>query len=111
MSSEPQVPDYYGFTDVHGFKDFLVEVLTGAPDDFMQFDWLPASEQMTLDRAFVGLEHGFQRVAWEFKRPSLVATMRLLASEALALYRNGDDLGGQHKLEEVERLLNSLPTH
>jgi hypothetical protein len=111
MPSAPKVPAYYGFTDVHGFKDFLVEVLTGAPDDFMECDWLSATEQMTLDRAFEGLEYGFQLVAWEFNSPALADSMRRLASKALALYREGDQLAGQHALEEVERLLKPLETH
>lgn len=107
MNSPPKVPDYYGFTDVHGFKDFIIEVLTGAPNDFMEMDWLPPDQQMNLDRAFQGLAHGFDLVEWEFEA-SMAAPMRQLADDARAAYRAGDDRAGQAKLEAVEKLLHRL---
>ena len=109
VDTQPEVPEYYGFTDVHGFKDFIVEVLTGAPNDFMEMDWLPPEQQMNLDRAFQGLRHGFDLVEWEFDA-SKAAPMRLLADEALTAYRAGDDRAGQAKLEAVEKLLHRLRT-
>jgi hypothetical protein len=109
VDTKPEIPAYYGFTDVHGFKDFLVAVLCEAPDMFMELDWLPPDQQMNLERAFDGLRHGFALVEWEFDAAK-AAPMRQLADEALAAYRRGDDRGGQAKLEAVEKLLRCLRT-
>jgi len=105
----PDVPQYYGFTDVRGFRDFILEVIAGAPADFMEMDWLSPEEQMTLDRAFEGLRIGFDLVEWEFGSTK-ASPMRAFANESLAAYRNGDDRSGQSKLEAIEKLLRRLST-
>lgn len=110
-SSSPETnPAYFGFTDLHGFKDFVVEVITGAPDDFMEMDWLKPDEQMNLDRAFIGLRYGLKLTAQEKGESTLLAKCRALVEEAYALYRAGQDNDGQAKLEEMESLLNTLPS-
>lgn len=111
-SSFPEnAPRYFGFTDVHGFKDFLVEVVDGAPNDFMEMDWLSPDEQMNLDRAFVGLRYGLDLTARETGDSESVAHCRALVEEAYAAYRAGQEMEGQRKLEEVENVLKRIPSH
>jgi hypothetical protein len=109
MDGKPEGPAYFGFTDVHGFKDYIVSVILEAPSDFMEMDWLPPGDQMNLDRAFEGLRHGFDLVEREFDAAT-AQPMRQLAAEALAAYEHGDERGGQAKLEAVQKLLRRLPT-
>src|SRR6476469_8858750 len=96
---------YFGFTDLHGFKDFLVEVTYGAPDDFMEMDWLKPEEQMTLDRAFVGLRYGLELAEREVGKTSDIDRCSQLVSEAHAAYTSGRNTDGRLKLEEVDRIL------
>jgi hypothetical protein len=108
-SSSPEKDfSYFGFTDLHGFKDFLVEVIAGAPDDFMEMDWLEPEDQMDLNRAFVGLRYGLDLTAQEQGETELVITCRRLVDEAYQEYVAGREAEGQGKLEEVEKLLNKL---
>jgi|LakMenEpi03Aug12_release.lakeMendotaPanAssembly.Ray.scaffolds.fasta_scaffold249305_2 hypothetical protein len=109
-SSPEKDPAYFGFTDLHGFKDFVVEVIAGAPDDFMEMDWLQPDEQMNLDRAFVGLRYGLKLTAHEKGESPLLDKCRELVEEAYGLYRSGQDHEGQRKLEAMDELLITLPS-
>jgi len=60
LSSPEKDPAYFGFTDLHGFKDFVAEVIVCAPDMFIPMDWLKPDEQMNLERDFVGLRYGLE---------------------------------------------------
>lgn len=111
MPSSPENdPAYFGFNDLHGFRDFVVEVIAGAPDDFMEMDWLRPEDQINLDRAFVGLRYGLELVAKEVGESETIDKCRKLVEEAFSEYQAGRDRTGQQKLEEVERLLKSLPS-
>jgi hypothetical protein len=103
-------PTYFGFTDLHGFKDFVTSVILEAPNDFMEMDWLKPEDQMNLDRAFVGLRYGLDLAAKEKGESQLLARCRALVEESYAEYKAGRDHAGQLKLEEVEKLLAKLPT-
>jgi hypothetical protein len=110
-SSSPESdPTYFGFTDLHGFKDYLTSVIIEAPDAFMEMDWLPPEDQMNLDRAFVGLRYGMQLAAQEKGESPLLDQCRTLVEEAYVEYKAGRDHVGQLKLEEVDKLLKRLPT-
>ncbi len=110
-SSSPETDlAYFGFKDLHGFKDFMIEVIAGAPDDFMEMDWLKPEEQMNLDRAFVGLHYGLDLTASETRKMELVERCRQLVEEAYAEYKAGRTLDGQRKLEDVDRLISELPS-
>ena len=109
-SSPENDPAYFGFTDLHGFKDFVTEAIVCAPDQFMPMDWLGPDEQMNLERAFVGLRYGLDLTAAEKGESSLLAQCRALVEAAYGDYRAGRDDDGRHKLEELEALLKTLPT-
>ena len=110
LSSPENDPTYFGFTDLHGFKDYLVSVIVDAPNDFMEMDWLKPEDQMNLDRAFIGLRYGLDLTAKDEGESDLVARCRSLVDNAYADYVAGRDMEGQNKLEEVERLLKTLPS-
>jgi hypothetical protein len=104
-SSPEKDPAYFGFTDLNGFRDFVAEVIVCAPDQFMPMDWLDADEQMSLDRAFVGLRYGLDLAAREKGESAQLAECRALVEAAYADYRAGREDAGQRKLEELEMLL------
>ncbi len=110
MTSLPPENDlsYFGFTDLIGFKDFLVEVIAGAPDDFMEMDWLKPEEQMNLHRAFVGLRYGLDLAAAERGETETITTCRQLVDQAQANYQAGRNDDGQHALVEVETLIGKI---
>lgn len=101
---------YFGFTDLHGFKDFVVEVIAGAPDDFMEMDWLNCDEQMNLERAFAGLRYGLNLLETEKGATETIARCRQLVEDSYAEYRAGRDAEGQRMLEEVDELLTEIPS-
>lgn len=103
-------PAYFGFTDLHGFKDFLVSVIVDAPDEFSEMDWLAPEDQMNLERAFVGLRYGLNLTEQEKGASDVVTQCRALVEQAYAAYRAGDDMQGQRKLEEIEKLLKKIPS-
>jgi|SRR5678815_1737130 hypothetical protein len=109
-SSPEDDAGYFGFTDLHGFKDFVAEVLVCAPDQFVPMDWLGPDEQMNLERAFAGLRYGLGLAAKENGESNTLVQCRTLVESAYADYRAGRDHDGQTKLEEVEELLKKLST-
>lgn len=113
MASSPESDPatYFGFRDLHGFKDFVGFVVMCAPDMFPFDDWREAGQQMNLDRAFVGLRHGTNVTAQEKGDSPLLAQCRALVEDAYERYQAGQDHAGQLKLEEVAALLKTLPSH
>lgn len=109
-SSREGVPEYFGFTDLHGFKDYVGMMIVCTPDQYMEMDWLAPEEQMDLDRAFVGLQYGLDLAAQEKGESATLARCRSLVEESYAEYKAGRDHAGQLKLEEVEKLLAKMPT-
>src|SRR5262245_54726900 len=103
-------PAYFGFTDLHGFKDFVGYVILCAPELFPEEDWLEPNEQMNLDRSFVGLRYGLQLTAEEKGELPMLPKCRELVEESYQLYKAGDDLAGQKKLEEMQLMLLQLPS-
>ena len=48
----------FPFSDLHGYKDYVVFVQTYLPDRFHHREGVGPEEQWTLDLAFEGLRHG-----------------------------------------------------
>lgn len=101
---------YFGFNDIHGFKDFVGFVILCAPDLFPGCDWHAPDEQMNLDRAFVGLRYGLDLAVKEKGESELVVKCRTLVDEAYSEYMAGHDMRGQRMLEEFDELLKRLPS-
>lgn len=106
--SPEQYRTYFGFNDVAGFKDFVVYVLSCAPDLFPAENWLKPDEQMNLERAFIGLRYGLEMI--ERQRGGAVSLIhcRKLVEDAFAAYSSGEDHAGQMRLEQVEEILTKL---
>ncbi len=100
----------YGFSDLHGFKDYIIFVSTCAPNRFPKRDHRPPEEQWTLDLAFAGLRYGLQLTAAEKGELPILAVCRQLVEEAYAFYREGRRREGFFKLEEVAKLLKAIPS-
>lgn len=98
------------FHDLPSFEDFVVLVLSCAPDMFPPEDWRPPEDQMNLERAFVGLRYGLDLTEQEKGMSDVVTQCRVLVEQAYAAYRDGNDMEGQRKLEEVEKLLKKIPS-
>jgi hypothetical protein len=109
-SSSPKDHPAFGFTDLHGFKDFVSMVITCAPDLFMPYDWLGPDEQLNLGRAFDGLRYGLHLTAREKGELPLLARCSALVEEAYGLYESGQDDPGRRRLEVMEKLLKTLPS-
>lgn len=110
LSSPESDPGYFGFTDLHGYKDFVTYVLSCAPDLFPAEDWRKPEEQMNLHRAFVGLRYGLDLVEQEMGDSAVLTNCRELVEEADAAYGAARYEEGLVKLEKVEKLLRKLPT-
>ena len=111
MASSPEIePRYFGFTDLHGFKDFVGYVILCAPDLFPKQDWRDSDEQMNLDRAFVGLRYGLNLAEKEVGESYRLERCRELVEQAFAEYQAGRDMAGQVKLEEMDQLLRKFPS-
>ena len=85
MSLKTPAPDdhpAFGFSDLHGFKDFVSMVITCAPDLFLPYDWLEPDEQLNLDRAFDGLRYGLHLTTNENGESPKVVRCRALVEEA-----------------------------
>lgn len=107
-SFDPQ--EYFEFTDLSEFMDYLGFVIVCVPVDFPWEDWRSAEDQMNLDRAFVGLKYGLDLAAKEKGESALLQRCRKLVEESYVEYKAGRDHAGQLKLEEMEKLLLALPT-
>jgi hypothetical protein len=108
--SSPKDHPAFGFTDLHGFKDFVSMVITCAPDLFMPYDWLGPDEQLNLVRAFEGLRYGLHLATHEKGASPLLARCADLVEEAFYQYESGQEDAGRRKLEEMETLLRKLPS-
>lgn len=110
LSSHEGCANYFGFEDLHAFKDFIGEVIVCAPDGFIEMNWRKPDEQLTLERAFVGLRYGLELTAAEKGETELLETCRGLVEAAYADYQARDEVAGQAKLEKMEALIRTLPS-
>ncbi len=101
---------HWHFHDLHGFKDYVTFVYLCAPDHFPEREGFGPDEQWTLDLAFEGLRHGLSLTATEKGELPVVATCRSMVEEAYTHYGEGRMREGFFKLEEMEKLLKTLPS-
>lgn len=89
----------------NGFLDFLSLVIVHAPDGFPKEDYLRDDEQLTLESAFKELRDGMVFVEPRVADSAALDTLRGQLDQALALYRQGEDVKGAHLLQDFEQLL------
>ena len=98
------------FTDLHGFKDYVMYVQNYLPDRFPHRDWVGPDEQLTFDRAFAGLREGLVLSAREKGDLPVFRECGQLIDEAYEAYRAGNLRDGFGKLESVNGLLRTVPS-
>lgn len=89
----------------NGFVDFLSLVIVHAPDGFPKEDYLRDDEQLTLESAFKELRDGMAFVAPRVADGVALNTLHGQLDQALALYRQGEDVKGANLLQGFEQLL------
>ena len=83
-------------------------VQTYLPDRFPYQDWLGPDEQMTFDRAFLGLREGLALCVKEKGDLPIFRQCSGLVDEADEAYRAGEKRDGFAKLGQVSDLLNTV---
>lgn len=91
--------------NLNGFFDFLSLVIVHAPDGFPKEDYLSDEEQLTLESAFKEIRGGMKFVQPKISSETVMGALREKLNQALALYRQGDDVKGAHLLQDFEQLL------
>ncbi len=85
--------------------EFLASVILCAPDRFRVEDFLPADEQMNLERSFEELRHGLAFVQERITDSSRLADLSRLLEESLGAYRAGDSVAGARALQTFEDIV------
>lgn len=91
--------------DINSFYDFIGYVVLCAPDQFPQRDYLPAEDQMNLERAFVELHHGVEFIDPGVASGESLSTIKSLIDQAHAAYKGGDEVKGAHLLQDMEGMI------
>ena len=99
----------FGFPDLHSFKDFVVYVQTYLPNRFPPRQAAP-NEPWSMELAFEGLREGLKMARAEKGSKPVFEKCEKLVNEAYDEYRGGREREGFFKLEEVNRLLKSVPS-
>jgi hypothetical protein len=100
----------FPFNDFHSFKDFVVFVQICSANKFPQRQGALADTPWTLDLAFEGLRQGLRMAVQEKGERSAFAESRRLVEEAYDAYKSGDIRSGFMKLEQVQKLLQKIPS-
>ncbi len=100
----------FPFSDLHSFKDYVVFVQIAAPDRFRPREGVGPADQWTLDLAFEGLRLGLRMAVEEKGELPTFAACGRLVEEAFAHYQQGQMREGFFKLEEMQKLLNKIPS-
>jgi hypothetical protein len=100
----------FPFTDLHGFKDYVIYVQTYLPDSFPPRQAVGPEDQWTLDLAFRGLREGLALAVKEKGDKPVFHDCERLVEDAYEQYRAGNRREGFFKLEEVNKLLKKVPS-
>jgi len=100
----------FAFSDLHSFKDYVVFVQTYLPDRFRPREGAGPEEQWTLDLAFEGLRLGLRMAVEEKGERVEFARGSELVEAAYAAYTDGRKRDGFFKLEELQKLLQRVPS-
>lgn len=91
--------------DIDSLYDFLGYVVLRAPNRFPVEDYLPADEQMTLDKAFSEIRTGLSFIDPEVAGAEKRKTLLDLLDASYLAYQRGDDIKGAHLLQDLEGLI------
>lgn len=100
----------FPFNDLHSFKDYVGFVQLCSPDKYPRREGAAINAQWTLALAFEGLRLGLDMAVEEKgERPAFTESRRLV-EEAFDAYISGDIRSGFMKLEQVQKLLQKIPS-
>lgn len=88
-----------------GYVDFITYVFVQAPDNFPEEDFLSEADQMNLDRAFYELRQGIHFVEDRIPDKSINERLHQLLEESISAYKDGNDVGGAHLLQDMQNLI------
>lgn len=91
--------------DIDSLFNFIGFVVLRAPSNFPVEDYLPADEQLNLERAFAELRRGVELIKAQAPNLSGIEKLDVVLVEALAFYRRGEDLQGAQRLHDFEALI------
>lgn len=91
--------------DINSLYNFIGYVVLCAPDGFPVEDYIPADQQMTLDRAFTELRHGVALVRADAPDLASINDLEGVLDKALDLYRSGAIVQGAHRLQDFEAMI------
>ena len=100
----------FPFSDLHSFKDFVGFVKLCAPDEFPRREGVGPADQWTLDLAFEGLRLGLRMAIEEKGDREEFGLSKAMIEDAYAVYRDGRMRDGFFKLEELQKLLKTIPS-
>ena len=100
----------FPISDLQSFKDYVVYVQTYLPDRFPRRRAVGPEDQWTADLAFEGLRLGLNMAIEEKGKRVEFAESRRLVDEAYNAYKSGDIRRGFMKLEQVQKLLQKIPS-
>jgi len=82
--------------------DHIAYVLAYAPNDFPYRDFLPADQQMNLDRAFEQLRQGIEIAYPEQKMSAKRSVLGQLLDDAYSAYRNNEPIKAGHLINQFQ---------
>jgi len=97
----------FPFSDLHNFKDYVIFVGMCAPNQFPVRDGRAPEDQWSLELAFKGLREGLVYFPQGHKARD---ECQQLFDEAYELYKQLDRKNAFFKVEEVSKILRSIPT-
>lgn len=91
--------------DIDSFYDFIGYVVLRAPNRFPVEDYLPAEEQMNLDKAFIELRRGVDLIDPEVATGEKLKIIESLLNQAYVAYKEGEQVKGAHLLQDMEGMI------
>ena len=88
--------------DIDSLYNFIGMVVLRAPDGFPVEDYLEDDQQLNLERAFAELRRGVEFVERDFPGADRERGLNAALDQALALYRDGEDVRASHLLQDFE---------
>lgn len=101
---------YFGFSDLHSFKDYVVFVQTCASTKFPPREGVGPANQWTLDLAFEGLRLGLRMAIEEKGERDEFTRGKSLVEDAYAAYCDGRVRDGFFNLDALQKLLMKVPS-
>jgi len=96
---------YRRIQNLDSLYDFIGYVVLCAPDQFPHRDYLPADQQMNLERAFEELRQAISLVEADFPSADEQRGLSTTLARSLVSYRQGDVVAGAHALQDFQDLI------